>query len=166
MSADSFGLRLRTIRKNRNMTQKELADRLGLVKSSISMYENGKHEPNIETLNRIAACLDVPVSYLISSEQTEALSSFSEHGQNRLLTAFQSLDGFGKITLIECAEVLSCCDRYSGHDDGDAAALMVDMLYHGNKLVSLVNAWSFMSDAEQDQLLSFIRRMAQSEGIE
>ena len=44
-------------RLERNMTQKELAERTGIRQSNISRIESGASSPNIETLARIAAGL-------------------------------------------------------------------------------------------------------------
>ena len=41
-----FSQRLRELRKERGLTQEELAKELELAKSSISMYENGKRKPS------------------------------------------------------------------------------------------------------------------------
>lgn len=49
-----FGTRLRYLRKSENTTQQELADSIGVAKSTISMYENGQREPDFETLEALA----------------------------------------------------------------------------------------------------------------
>lgn len=49
-----FGARLRYLRKSENTTQQELADSIGVAKSTISMYENGQREPDFETLEALA----------------------------------------------------------------------------------------------------------------
>ena len=45
-----FGERLRDLRHEKHMTQKQLADKLDLVKGTISAYEQGKKYPSIEVL--------------------------------------------------------------------------------------------------------------------
>lgn len=57
------------------MTQKELANALGMVKSSISMYENGHHEPDFNTLGQIASFFGVHVGSLISASPDDAIES-------------------------------------------------------------------------------------------
>ncbi len=54
-----LGSRLRYLRKSENMTQQELADSIGVAKSTISMYENGQREPDFETLEALADCFNV-----------------------------------------------------------------------------------------------------------
>ena len=47
-------LKLRELRKQKNLSMKELGAILGLAESTISLYENGKREPDIATLIKIA----------------------------------------------------------------------------------------------------------------
>jgi transcriptional regulator with XRE-family HTH domain len=47
------------MRKSRGMTQYELAESIGQSASSITMYENGRREPNFETLEAIADAFNV-----------------------------------------------------------------------------------------------------------
>lgn len=45
---------LRLLRGEKEMSQQELADALGISKSAINMYERGERQPNFETLEAIA----------------------------------------------------------------------------------------------------------------
>ena len=60
----SFGLRLRQLRKDDNLTQTQLANALGLAFSTISMYERGIREPDFETMEAIADFFNVSMDYL------------------------------------------------------------------------------------------------------
>ena len=53
------------LRINAGLTQEELANGLKLSKSTISMYENGKREPDFETLECIADYFNVDMNKLI-----------------------------------------------------------------------------------------------------
>lgn len=57
-------LRLRELRKSRKITQEKLAEKLGLARSTITMYETGGSEPDLETLKSIASFFDVSIDYL------------------------------------------------------------------------------------------------------
>ena len=65
---EEIGLRIRTMRKSRRMTQEDLAKAIGQSPSSITMYETGRREPDIETLEAFADVFNVPLSFLISDE--------------------------------------------------------------------------------------------------
>ena len=49
---------IREARKAKGLTQKELGERLGLSKNTVTEYEDGKQNLTIETLNRISLALD------------------------------------------------------------------------------------------------------------
>ena len=53
------GERIRNARVAQNMTQKELAKRLGISPQGIVQWENGSRHPKTDSLKRIAAALDV-----------------------------------------------------------------------------------------------------------
>lgn len=62
-----FAKRLKELRMSRGLTQDDLARELRLVKSSISMYENGKRKPSFEVLEAIADYFNVNMDTLYSS---------------------------------------------------------------------------------------------------
>uniref|UniRef100_UPI003FF0E99C LexA family protein n=1 Tax=Megasphaera micronuciformis TaxID=187326 RepID=UPI003FF0E99C len=62
-----FAKRLKELRASRGLTQDDLARELNLVKSSISMYENGKRKPIFEVLEAIADYFNVNMDTLYSS---------------------------------------------------------------------------------------------------
>ena len=59
-----FSNNLKKLRKERGLTQKELADALGIAKSTISMYENNNREPDFETEELIADFFNVDMNTL------------------------------------------------------------------------------------------------------
>lgn len=59
-----FGLRLQKLRKNRGMTQAELADRLGVSKGTIYRYERNLQDPSLQTAIRLAVLLRTSLDYL------------------------------------------------------------------------------------------------------
>lgn len=71
MSSNNIGGRLRAARKKMGLTQTELADRLGISFVGVSQWESGKRNPKKETLVRLAAVLDVPVSYFFDTENLD-----------------------------------------------------------------------------------------------
>lgn len=55
----------RKIREQSGLTQQQMADKLGVSRSAIGMYENGEREPNFETLELIADTFNVDMNYLL-----------------------------------------------------------------------------------------------------
>lgn len=59
---------LRNLRIDANLTQDELAQKLGVAKSTISMYENGNRIPNLAQLQKLANFYKVDMNYLTGNE--------------------------------------------------------------------------------------------------
>ncbi|MDR0810812.1 MAG: helix-turn-helix transcriptional regulator [Paludibacter sp.] len=64
-----FGKKLTDLRKNRGLSQEELATDLKISQSSVSNYELGASKPDTDTLKKIADYFQVPVSYLFSDDK-------------------------------------------------------------------------------------------------
>lgn len=60
---------LKELRKKEDLTQEELAKKIDISKSAISMYENGNRTPDFETLEVFADFFNVNLSYLIGEQQ-------------------------------------------------------------------------------------------------
>jgi transcriptional regulator with XRE-family HTH domain len=56
--------RLRELRKKNKMTQKDVATFLGISESGYGYYEQGRNEPSLETLRKLASKYGVSVSYI------------------------------------------------------------------------------------------------------
>jgi len=61
----TFSERLKKLRKEKKLTQEELANMLNVGVSTISMYETGKSTPNDEIKKKLADIFDVSIDYLI-----------------------------------------------------------------------------------------------------
>jgi transcriptional regulator with XRE-family HTH domain len=73
-SPASIGSRLKSLRKLYDLSIIELAERAGVSPGLISQIENDKTVPLLDTLDKIAACLDKDSSYfLLDQEDSEAL---------------------------------------------------------------------------------------------
>ena len=58
-------INLKKLRQETGVSQKQLADNIGVSQQSINKYENHNIEPDIETLIRIADFFDTSVDYLV-----------------------------------------------------------------------------------------------------
>ncbi|MBQ1281547.1 MAG: helix-turn-helix transcriptional regulator [Oscillospiraceae bacterium] len=63
----NFPVMLRSLRKQAKMTQPELAEKLGISRSAVSMYESGSREPNFAMLEAIADIFNVDMNTLTGS---------------------------------------------------------------------------------------------------
>lgn len=72
----TFGERLKQLRKDKKLTQAQLAKALDLDQSTISYYEKDKKVPDIQTLERIASYFDVSLDSLWTlNDSTEFIQS-------------------------------------------------------------------------------------------
>ena len=85
-AAAAIGARLARLRKDRGMTQVELADRLGLVQSAVSSYERGALRLHGELILELMAILDVSADELIG-DIGKADKRTAERAKNRRLMA-------------------------------------------------------------------------------
>lgn len=60
-----LGRRIATLRKKNKLTQEELAKKLQISRSSLSLYELDKREPDFDTLTKIADLFNVSLDYLM-----------------------------------------------------------------------------------------------------
>ena len=60
-----IGERITKLRKAKNWSQGELADRIGASRNIIGNYERNANAPSIDMLLKIARVLEVPVDYLL-----------------------------------------------------------------------------------------------------
>lgn len=97
----NFGSRLKTLRTEMRLTQAQLAERIGVVKSVISFYESGDRYPSLDTLVKIASVFHVTTDFLLGIERTVLLNvsdlSESEIGALQITAdAFRSNHVTGK----------------------------------------------------------------------
>lgn len=99
---------LKKLRKSENLTQRQLAEKLGFSFSSIGMYESGKREPSFEVLEAIADYFNVNIDYLLDREN-----------KNNIPFGFQPLPKMKKVPrlgAISCGEPLMTEENFEGYD--------------------------------------------------
>lgn len=127
--------RIRELRKQNNLTMKQLGEELGLGESTISQYENGKREPDIKTLLRISEFFHVSVDYLLGHvsepwfylDNERILSEINNYDdepsqepiKQRLLTAFDQLNEDGQKKAVERVEELTEIPKYQKKPEAD-----------------------------------------------
>lgn len=97
--------KLKQLRKEKGLTQRELAEKLGLGKSAIGMYESGKRTPEFETLEMICDFFNVNMDLLSDVKSTSAPapapqeeSTLSAH-EKAMVNAYQKASDKDKYTV-------------------------------------------------------------------
>ena len=69
MNQEKLGKYIATCRKNKKITQEQLAEKLGVTSKSVSRWENGKTMPDVSLFHPLCDILDISINDLISGEK-------------------------------------------------------------------------------------------------
>lgn len=89
MDQIKIGKFIATLRKEKDLTQEQLGEKLGVTNKTISRWENGNYMPDIEMLSLLAKEFDVSINELISGERL-LLDDFKKVADNNLVMALNS----------------------------------------------------------------------------
>ena len=89
MDQIKIGKFIATLRKEKDLTQEQLGEKLGVTNKTISRWENGNYMPDIEMLSLLAKEFDVSINELISGERL-LLDDFKKAADNNLVTALNN----------------------------------------------------------------------------
>lgn len=67
---DVIGLRIKSLRKKENLTQKQLAEKIGVSQRMIGYYESEERFPPHDVLTKLADCFSVSADYLLGRSVT------------------------------------------------------------------------------------------------
>ena len=73
-----FNEKLKALRKSRELTQQQLADKLFVSRTAVSKWESGRGYPNIDSLKQIAEVFSVSVDELVSPNELIELAEHNE----------------------------------------------------------------------------------------
>ena len=85
MDTQKLGKNIQLERVNRKLTQDELAKRANMSRTYLADVENGRYNPSMNMLERIATALQIPLYALIPSEDRVTLSENQQHQIHELL---------------------------------------------------------------------------------
>lgn len=104
-----FGLRLKTLRQDHNLTQKQLADKFNLVKASISAYEKSSTYPSVEVLIQLCKYFDVSADYMLGLSDTMEfkISPLADEQIEIIMAIVHQFERLNRITLPEFDKNLS-----------------------------------------------------------
>lgn len=109
----AFGDRLKTMRKQKHWTQKELAGMLDIGLSQFNKYECGLHIPPAEKLIELSRLLDTSVDYLLGGHDAQ----ISDLHNTRLIKRFQELEQFNsddQETIIKVLDAMIMKNKIEG----------------------------------------------------
>ena len=107
MNQEKMGLLLRTLRIQKSMTQKQLADKLGLSGKTVSKWECGQGCPDVAVLPELAAILGISMEDLLSGQLPEQ----ETNGGNMKNLKFYVCPHCGNLLTASGSPNISCCGR-------------------------------------------------------
>jgi len=83
--SERVGLKLRTLRKSHRLSIRALAELSSLSVNTLSLIENGKTSPSVNTLHQLAQSLDVSITAFFEAEQPQRKISYQRAGERQQL---------------------------------------------------------------------------------
>ena len=74
---DSFGDRLKELRKSKKLTQVQVSEMIGVQQGTYSRWENGTLEPNLDAVVKLAKLFDTTTDYLLGKTIYSTLDGIS-----------------------------------------------------------------------------------------
>ena len=130
---NTFGERLRELRKRRRMNRDELGDILGVSGNAITAYETGKRNPRKEVIDKICEYFDVRYDWLTGA---------SEYKTDRAFTA----ESMKKHVML----------LYSSEDSDEVNNARLERMHE----LDLLDAYRELSPRRREQLLEYAEFLA------
>lgn len=118
----SIGSRIKAARREKKLTQEQLAQQCGVTKGAISNYENDVSTPDVEKLSAIMECLGVDPNYiyqdfLLPTKNTPTPPSgevgvLTADELSRISAAMAQMNEEGRERAVELVEDLASAGRY------------------------------------------------------
>ncbi len=130
-----YAERIKSLRKERGLSQDQLAAMLGVSRSAVGMYETGKREPDFEICEAIADIFNVDMDYLIGRSSIERKTSFS----CGIPSGFEPVPQMQKVPLIgniACGQPITAEENLEGYVDAPAMK-QIDfaLTCHGDSMI-------------------------------
>lgn len=153
MDPEKFGAFVALCRKEKNMTQLELAQELKVTDKAVSCWERGKGFPDISLLVPLAEALDITVLELMNSERREKrMEDFSEESIKDMVIHVAAIEKKNQrddrlITWIPVpvALITAFLTRFTGH-----GSLLAGLLLGGLTALAVVGLVLFILDRKDN----------------
>ena len=114
---EALNERIKTLRKEKGLTQSQLADELGVTDKAVSKWEVGEANPDITLLAKLAEIFNVTIDYLLTgkAEETISIDDMDEEKRAQYLIKKDDVKGFEKYEYFN--PYLLFCQPYYGSMD-------------------------------------------------
>ena len=118
----TLGEKIKSARKAKNLTQKQLADLISVKHNSVSDWERDRFKPDIDTIELLCGVLDLAPSYIMGTSSSINSRSTEEYGAGignlmkdsetmDMVLEYKNLDEKDKVAIRQIISSLSKKDR-------------------------------------------------------
>lgn len=130
---EQVGNKIRTARKEKGITMKELGEKVGLTESNIQRYESGKIKGvDVNLLIKICDVLDLSVPYVMGWEVPEI-----SQNEKKLLSFYNKLNSIGQNEACKRVSELTEIDKYTFSNHIETIAAHADHI--DSEQINLIN---------------------------
>lgn len=102
----TLGQKIKGLRKNKGLSQEDLANKLNVSRQAVSKYEKDINEPNIDTIKRISKYFNVDLEYLLNDDsldsKDESKNNISNNVNNKNIVLYYILLIISILIIILC----------------------------------------------------------------
>ena len=161
MPTETIAQRITLMRKRRNMTQKDLADKTGLTTSTISNYEAGRFTPNVANMKLLADALGTSMEFLAGQTDADSgAASRDEYSQitskfdEMVITAWMKIEQDETLTHIQKQELFDKIEQLLSY----VTMLFSDTVFSMTSLASRSYTYGYLAGSGQDDVLDIINK--------
>ena len=129
-NSGSVGSKLRTVREERGLSQRELAERAGVSANAISLIERDENSPSVSTLQSLAAALNVKMSYFFDDHPPTQVLHVKAENRPAITSKGVQIEGLdGKLNYQEMEPFLVSLEPNSGSGERQVVHTGHEMVY-------------------------------------
>ncbi|MDD3361207.1 MAG: helix-turn-helix transcriptional regulator [Hespellia sp.] len=109
MNIEYTGKKISSLRKEKGMTQRELAERLNITDKAVSKWERGLNYPDLSLFQSLAHILDTSVSELLGVEQdipSDTIPALLEVSKQEKKQTFKKVREYFQLTIFLCIAIV------------------------------------------------------------
>ena len=148
LNLKKIGEKITLKRKQKGLTQLELADTLYVTHQAVSKWENGKSIPSIEILVELTKLFNISIDYLLENSEikdNDYQAMFSQYSRDAVLAAFFQNQDINK-EIKNIFYLLNQAER----------ALIIDRIIAGKLAINIESIWPYLNISERSYLLGVI----------
>ena len=157
----SFGENLRNIRKQRNVTQEQLAEMLGVSRQAISKWESNNGYPETEKLIVISKSLNISIDYLLNDESVMETKERTEE-KNIVYASIGkiAITTYDKSNVVVCQSVKSSSVLWPGKDEPKYVLNGIDKVTFWGEHAIILGWYADVEDIEKEitEIMGAIQR--------